>query len=110
MSTKLFLLLLLLSLPPFGYAPQISYGDEDYEEAVGEEDYSAFFGMGKSAKKEEQFNENRGPKMWDHWGKWSDCTVTCGVGKMIRWRHCVGGSCEKGEKEAQIKSCTLPAC
>ncbi|KAF2880240.1 hypothetical protein ILUMI_25934 [Ignelater luminosus] len=51
-----------------------------------------------------------GPKIWDHWGKWTACSVTCGLGKMTRWRHCVSGGCATGEKEAQIKTCTLPAC
>ncbi|KAJ8986046.1 hypothetical protein NQ317_013931 [Molorchus minor] len=37
-------------------------------------------------------------KTWDHWGKWSPCSVTCGVGKMTRWRHCVSDSCSPGEK------------
>lgn len=74
----------------------------------GEEDYSAFFG-GKT-KKEGQPTDKNGPKVWDRWGKWSGCSVSCGIGKMTRWRHCVSGSCEKGEKEAQIKTCTLSAC
>ncbi|CAH1379295.1 unnamed protein product [Tenebrio molitor] len=54
--------------------------------------------------------ENRRPKKWDRWGKWSPCSVTCGVGKITRWRHCVSGGCAPGEKEAQIKTCTLNAC
>ncbi|GLV34919.1 hypothetical protein CBL_09399 [Carabus blaptoides fortunei] len=49
-------------------------------------------------------------KVWDHWGTWSSCSVTCGAGKLTRWRHCVRGGCATGEKEAQIKTCTLPAC
>ncbi|CAH2001818.1 unnamed protein product [Acanthoscelides obtectus] len=43
-------------------------------------------------------------KVWDHWGKWSACSVSCGVGRMTRWRHCLSQSCELGEKEAQIKT------
>lgn len=84
----------------------------DYEnemQSADDEDYSAFFGS-KTGKKEEQSAEKTGPKVWDRWGKWSECSVTCGIGKMTRWRHCVAGGCEKGEKEAQIKTCTLPAC
>ncbi|XP_074038390.1 ADAMTS-like protein 3 [Leptinotarsa decemlineata] len=49
-------------------------------------------------------------KIWDHWGKWSSCSVSCGVGKMTRWRHCVSKGCATGEKEAQIKTCTLSPC
>lgn len=49
-------------------------------------------------------------KVWDHWGKWSPCTVTCGEGKMTRWRHCVSEACEPGEKEAEIKTCKRKPC
>lgn len=64
------------------------------------------------SKREELFDKNvrSGPKVWDHWGKWSQCTVTCGIGKITRWRHCISGGCARGEKEAQIKTCTMPAC
>lgn len=109
MSTKQFLLIAFLLC--FDVAIHKTNG-EDYEEEVqpaGEEDYSAFFGA-KGAKKDEQPVEKTGPKVWDRWGKWSECSVSCGIGKMTRWRHCVAGGCEKGEKEAQIKTCTLPAC
>lgn len=53
---------------------------------------------------------SEGPKVWDQWGKWSSCTVSCGVGKLKRWRYCVTGGCSPGEKEAQFKTCTFPAC
>ncbi|XP_030747782.1 ADAMTS-like protein 3 [Sitophilus oryzae] len=49
-------------------------------------------------------------KEWDHWGKWSPCSATCGVGKTTRWRHCVSQGCASGEKEAQIRTCTLKPC
>lgn len=52
----------------------------------------------------------KSPKIWDHWGKWSPCSVTCGVGKMTRWRHCVSEGCAPGEKEAQIKTCKKKVC
>ncbi|XP_011175471.2 properdin [Solenopsis invicta] len=54
--------------------------------------------------------KNREPKIWDRWGNWSTCSVTCGVGKIMRWRHCIGGRCSLGEKKAQLKTCTLAAC
>ncbi|VEN52404.1 unnamed protein product [Callosobruchus maculatus] len=49
-------------------------------------------------------------KVWDYWSKWSACSVSCGVGKMTRWRHCLSQSCEPGEKEAQIKTCSMNPC
>ncbi|XP_011315476.1 thrombospondin-2 isoform X1 [Fopius arisanus] len=52
----------------------------------------------------------QGPKMWDQWSDWSGCSVTCGVGKLSRWRHCIAGGCSQGEKEQQLKTCTFPAC
>ncbi|XP_076646279.1 A disintegrin and metalloproteinase with thrombospondin motifs adt-1 [Halictus rubicundus] len=51
-----------------------------------------------------------GPKIWDQWGSWSSCSVTCGIGKLSRWRHCIAGGCSIGEKKAQLKTCTLAAC
>ncbi|KAG5316016.1 PREDICTED: thrombospondin-1-like [Acromyrmex echinatior] len=53
---------------------------------------------------------NREPKIWDQWGNWSTCSVTCGIGKIMRWRHCIGGRCSLGEKKAQLKTCTSAAC
>ncbi|EZA59250.1 Brain-specific angiogenesis inhibitor, partial [Ooceraea biroi] len=53
---------------------------------------------------------DREPKIWDQWGNWSACSVTCGIGKIMRWRHCIGGSCSLGEKKAQLKTCTSAAC
>jgi len=50
------------------------------------------------------------PKIWDQWGNWSTCSVTCGIGKIMRWRHCIGGRCSLGEKKAQLKTCTSAAC
>ncbi|XP_020294369.1 uncharacterized protein LOC109859988 [Pseudomyrmex gracilis] len=50
------------------------------------------------------------PKIWDQWGNWSKCSVTCGIGKITRWRHCISGSCSLGQKKAQLKTCTSAAC
>ncbi|XP_076179001.1 zinc metalloproteinase nas-36-like [Ptiloglossa arizonensis] len=52
----------------------------------------------------------QGLQIWDQWGNWSSCSVTCGAGKISRWRHCISGSCSFGEKKAQLRTCTLPAC
>ncbi|CAH1105206.1 unnamed protein product [Psylliodes chrysocephalus] len=59
---------------------------------------------------EENLRSKKETKVWDHWGKWSACSVSCGIGKMTRWRHCISKSCAPGEKEAQIKTCTAASC
>ncbi|XP_012281889.1 uncharacterized protein LOC105700541 [Orussus abietinus] len=75
------------------------YEDDEEEE---EDTYRASKRFGRPNR--------QGPKVWDQWGKWSSCSVSCGVGKLTRWRHCIGGSCSLGEKEAQLKTCTFAAC
>ncbi|KAL2723299.1 uncharacterized protein V1477_019150 [Vespula maculifrons] len=47
---------------------------------------------------------------WDDWGAWSPCSVTCGCGQQVRWRHCITDDCIKGLKKAQIKTCHLRPC
>lgn len=47
---------------------------------------------------------------WDDWGAWSPCSVTCGCGQQVRWRHCITDDCIKGLKRAQIKTCHLKPC
>lgn len=47
---------------------------------------------------------------WDDWGAWSPCSVTCGCGQQVRWRHCITEECVKGLKKAQIKTCHLRPC
>ncbi|XP_022910344.1 isthmin-2-like [Onthophagus taurus] len=81
--------------------------DEDEDDEEDDDEANSSRGTDKERREEKG---NKGPKIWDQWGKWSPCSVTCGIGKIIRWRHCVGGGCAAGEKEAQIKTCTLPAC
>ncbi|XP_048515306.1 uncharacterized protein LOC125501996 [Athalia rosae] len=48
-------------------------------------------------------------KKWDKWTDWSSCSVTCGKGRQIRWRHCVH-DCTMAETEMEEKQCQLPAC
>ncbi|KAF5280045.1 hypothetical protein FQR65_LT03300 [Abscondita terminalis] len=86
-----------------------NFADEDDNES--EIDYEGFLsGSLQKPHKKLSHSEVKGPKVWDQWGKWSTCSVTCGIGKITRWRHCISGGCADGEKEAQIKTCTLPAC
>lgn len=76
--------------------------DADGEELIDDVIYFDDLNEFKRGKKD--------AKLWDHWGKWSACSVTCGVGKMTRWRHCVSDGCDPGEKEAQIKTCNMKPC
>lgn len=46
---------------------------------------------------------------WGPWTKWSTCSVTCGKGRKIRWRHCAA-DCKDAETEMEEKTCQLPAC
>lgn len=46
---------------------------------------------------------------WGPWTKWSTCSVTCGKGRKIRWRHCLR-DCRDAETEMEEKTCQLPAC
>lgn len=46
---------------------------------------------------------------WGPWTKWSACSVTCGKGRKIRWRHCAV-NCKDVETEMEEKTCQLPAC
>ncbi|KYB28835.1 putative Golgi apparatus membrane protein-like protein CG5021 [Tribolium castaneum] len=50
-----------------------------------------------------------GKKRWDRWTQWSQCSVSCGKGREIRWRHCVE-NCGGVETEMEEKACQLPAC
>ncbi|CAG9838892.1 unnamed protein product [Diabrotica balteata] len=46
---------------------------------------------------------------WDQWTQWSPCSVSCGKGRNIRWRHC-RENCREAETEMEEKSCQMPAC
>lgn len=48
-------------------------------------------------------------RKWGRWMDWSSCSVTCGKGRQIRWRHCLH-DCDDAETEMEEKACQLPAC
>lgn len=48
-------------------------------------------------------------RKWGRWTGWSSCSVTCGKGRQIRWRHCLR-DCSTVETEMEEKTCQLPAC
>ncbi|XP_020300077.1 uncharacterized protein LOC109863847 isoform X3 [Pseudomyrmex gracilis] len=48
-------------------------------------------------------------RKWGRWMDWSSCSVTCGKGRQIRWRHCLR-DCDDAETEMEEKACQLPAC
>ncbi|XP_046587903.1 uncharacterized protein LOC124293039 [Neodiprion lecontei] len=47
---------------------------------------------------------------WDEWTEWSECSTSCGCGRQVRWRHCIGKECMAGLKKAQIRTCHLRDC
>ncbi|EFO15685.1 hypothetical protein LOAG_12823 [Loa loa] len=46
---------------------------------------------------------------WSHWGIWSVCSETCGVGRTIRKRSCPCRSCSLGES-TEVEPCELISC
>lgn len=50
--------------------------------------------------------------LWSNWTDWSKCSVTCGEGRKIRWRHCLKfGKCKDNvETEMVEKRCALSPC
>jgi hypothetical protein len=57
----------------------------------------------------EQRTRRKSRRKWGRWLDWSSCSVTCGKGRQIRWRHCLR-DCEEVETEMEEKACQLPAC
>ncbi|XP_011698070.1 PREDICTED: uncharacterized protein LOC105456004 [Wasmannia auropunctata] len=57
-----------------------------------------------------EYRTRRRPRRkWGRWMDWSSCSVTCGKGRQIRWRHCLH-DCNDAETEMEEKACQLPAC
>ncbi|XP_018407082.1 PREDICTED: uncharacterized protein LOC108783102 [Cyphomyrmex costatus] len=56
-----------------------------------------------------EYQTRRSRRKWGRWMDWSSCSVTCGKGRQIRWRHCLH-DCNDAETEMEEKACQLPAC
>ncbi|XP_026827839.1 A disintegrin and metalloproteinase with thrombospondin motifs adt-1-like [Ooceraea biroi] len=63
-----------------------------------------------AAREAEPNDDDTDVKAWDNWSNWSTCSVTCGQGQQVRWRHCSSKECVKGLKMAQLKRCRLKNC
>nr|CAI5836295.1 unnamed protein product [Callosobruchus analis] len=63
----------------------------------------------KRDKNEKRIEKSNEKQKWDDWSHWSGCSVSCGKGRIIRWRHCID-SCDGIETEMQERACQLPAC
>ncbi|XP_071643663.1 uncharacterized protein [Temnothorax longispinosus] len=63
-----------------------------------------------AAKDIESNDEDIDSAAWDNWSIWSTCSVTCGQGRQVRWRHCLSADCIEGLKKAQLKRCRLKDC
>ncbi|KAM0734404.1 SCO-spondin [Formica fusca] len=61
------------------------------------------------ARGENPIQRNTLRRKWGRWMDWSSCSVTCGKGRQIRWRHCLH-DCDDAETEMEEKACQLPAC
>ncbi|XP_032668391.1 A disintegrin and metalloproteinase with thrombospondin motifs adt-2 [Odontomachus brunneus] len=55
-------------------------------------------------------DKNTNLSTWDDWNNWSACSVTCGQGRQVRWRHCLSENCSEGLKKAQMRSCRIKDC
>ncbi|XP_025269734.1 uncharacterized protein LOC112639558 [Camponotus floridanus] len=61
------------------------------------------------ARGENPIARSKSRRKWGRWMDWSSCSVTCGKGRQIRWRHCLH-DCTDAETEMEEKACQLPAC
>jgi len=71
--------------------------------------FSTRFVRGEEQKLNEKNTKRKSRRKWGKWLDWSSCSVTCGKGRQIRWRHCLR-NCEEAETEMEEKACQLPAC
>lgn len=100
-----------------GFKSEIMSSPEDRQHSHNEEGtmieqrasrISRISGAPKYARGEYR-TRRRSRRKWGRWMDWSSCSVTCGKGRQIRWRHCLR-DCHDAETEMEEKTCQLPAC
>jgi len=52
---------------------------------------------------------------WETWARWSDCSVTCGIGNQTRTRDCDNSRSSAGGANCNgaafsVQNCTMPDC
>lgn len=70
---------------------------------------SVFSFSGSRFPRTQSRTRRKSQRKWGRWMDWSSCSVTCGKGRQIRWRHCLR-DCDDVETEMEEKACQLPAC
>ncbi|KAI4471933.1 thrombospondin type 1 domain [Holotrichia oblita] len=69
----------------------------------------ASYNSNRKRKVKDRTRKENKKQRWGKWTNWSPCSVSCGKGREIRWRHCLE-NCEIAETEMEEKTCQLPAC
>lgn len=103
MSTSLFLAIILSNLLcPITKSAEFNVDDEDKSLEQNDFIFADEYQNNERMKREE--------KVWGPWETWSPCSVSCGKGQMIKFRHCISDSCGYDEKEARVKPCSMKPC
>ncbi|KAK9739454.1 Thrombospondin type 1 domain [Popillia japonica] len=66
---------------------QPSRSTMDVTESAPEEPIS--YSSNRKRKVKERTRKENKKQRWGKWTNWSPCSVSCGKGREIRWRHCL---------------------